>query len=376
MNITIIGTAWPYRGGLAMFTERLAQQFIAEGHQVRIYTFTLQYPSFLFPGQTQFRDEATPEGLSIGRCLSSVNPFSWISLGRRIRKEAPDLLVLAYWIPFMAPCMGTVARIARRNGRTRAVTLCHNFLPHERHLGDMTLSRFLVHSVDGVAALSQNVCDDVHYFIPDMPTVASPHPLYDNYGERVDKTEACRKLGIDPQFSYLLFFGLIRDYKGLDWLIEAYAKAKPDLDRAGFRLLIAGEFYSGREQYHELARTLGVEDSIVWKTEFVPNDEVRYYFSASSMLVQPYKSATQSGVSQIAYHFEVPMLVTRVGGLPEIVPDGKVGYAVEPAPDAIAAAFSDFANNQHQDVFAAGIRQEKQKYGWDKMVKAILSLLN
>ena len=375
MNITIVGTAWPYRGGIAVFSERLAREFMAQGHQVKLYTFTLQYPSLLFPGETQYSSEPAPADLQIERKLSSVNPFTWFSLGRRIRKEAPDLVVFAYWIPFMAPCMGTTARIARRNGKTKVVVLCHNFIPHEKRLGDMFLSKYLVHSVDGVTALSQNVCDDVHKFVPGMPTVASPHPLYDSFGEPVSHEEACRYLGLDPQYRYLMFFGLIRDYKGLDWLIEAYAKAKDVLDAHGCKLIVAGEFYSGRERYHALAQELGVEEGIIWKTQFVPDHEVRYYFSAAELIMQTYKSATQSGVSQIAYHFEKPMLVTRVGGLPEIVPDGKVGYAVEPHVDAIAAALADFAKDPHKEVFAAGIKEEKKKYGWDTMAHAIISLI-
>ena len=375
MNIAILGTAYPYRGGIATFSERLAREFMAQGHKVKLYTFTLQYPGLLFPGKTQYSTEPAPADLEIERGLSSVNPLTWVCMGRKIRREAPDLLVLAYWMPFFAPSYGVTARIARGNGRTRVVVLCHNFIPHEKRPGDIALSKFLVHSVDGVTALSRNVCDDVHRFVPGMPTVATPHPLYDSFGKAVDHEEACRHLGLDPQYRYLLFFGLIRAYKGLDWLIEAYAKAKPALDAHGCRLLVAGEFYSGREEYHDLARRLRVEDDIVWRTEFVPDSQVRYYFSASELLVQPYRSATQSGVSQIAFHFDKPMLVTRVGGLPEIVPDGKVGYAVEPNADAIAAALADFANDPHTETFQAGLREEKKKYGWDVMAHAILSLV-
>lgn len=375
MNITIVGTAWPYRGGIAVFSERLAREFQSQGHQVKLYTFTLQYPSLLFPGETQYSSEPAPTDLKIERKLSSINPFTWFSLGHRLYKEAPDLVVFAYWIPFMAPCMGTTARIARRNGKTKVVVLCHNFIPHEKRIGDMFLSKYLVHSVDGVTALSQNVCDDVHKFVPGMPTVASPHPLYDSFGAPVTHDEACQYLGLDPQYRYFMFFGLIRDYKGLDWLIEAYAKVKDQLDANQCRLIVAGEFYSGRERYHALAKELGVEDAILWKTQFVPDHEVRYYFSAAELILQTYKSATQSGVSQIAYHFEKPMVVTRVGGLPEIVPDGKVGYAVEPNVDAIAAALLDFSNDPHTEKFAAGIQEEKKKYGWDVMARAITSLI-
>lgn len=367
MKITIVGPAWPYRGGIAAFSERLAHQFVAEGHEVRLYTFTLQYPGFLFPGTTQYSEAPAPEGLVIERRLSSVNPFTWLSLGRRIRREHPDLLILAYWMPFMAPCMGTVARLSG----VHTVALCHNLIPHEPRPGDMMLTRWLLHSVQGVAALSQSVCDDAHRFCPELPTVASPHPLYDNFGSAVDREEACRHLDLDPQCRYLLFFGLIRDYKGLDWLLDAYQKA----DLQDYRLIVAGEFYSHQEKYLAQARELGVYDRIEWHTRFVPDPEVRYYFSAADLVVQPYKSATQSGVSQIAYHFEKPMLVTRVGGLAEIVPDGRVGYAVEPDVDAIASALVNFAGLPDPEThFAEGIQQEKQKYSWSTMSAAIRSL--
>ena len=369
MKICILGPCWPYRGGIAAFSERLAHQFLAEGHTVKMYTYTLQYPSFLFPGTTQYTTAPQPAELDIDRRLSSINPFTWFSLGRRIAKECPDLLILAYWMPFMAPCQGTVARQVRRNGHTRVVALCHNFIPHETRPGDKLLSKYLLGSVDGVAALSQSVCDDVHQFRPNMPTVASPHPLYDNFGTPATKAEACQKLGLDVRYRYLLFFGLIRDYKGLDWLLEAFSQVKdPDV-----RLIVAGEFYSHGEDYLRQAEALHLGERVIWATKFVPDDEVRLYFGAADLIVQPYKTATQSGVTQIAYHFEKPMLVTRVGGLSEIVPDGKVGYAVEPNVEAIADALNHFV--QHPQDFAEGIREEKKKYSWAVMSQAILSLV-
>ncbi len=370
MKITIVGPAWPYRGGIAAFNERLAHQLQAEGHEVKLYTFTLQYPGFLFPGKTQYSEEPAPSDLCIERCLSSVNLFTWISLGRRIRHEAPDMLILAYWMSFMAPCLGTVGRIARRNGTTRVVALCHNLIPHETRPGDTLLTRWFVGSVDGVAALSQSVCDDVHRFAPAMPVVASPHPLYDNFGEPVDRAEACRHLGLDASARYLLFFGLIRDYKGLDLLLEAYSMLLAE--HPEMKLIVAGEFYSGEERYHAQAARLGIDDKVIWRTSFVPDHEVRYYFAAADLIAQPYKSATQSGVTQIAYHFQKPMLVTRVGGLAEIVPDGKVGYVVDPDPKAIAAALVHFAT-EHPD-FTSGLASERAKYSWPVFTKNLLTL--
>lgn len=371
MNFVLLTPAWPYRGGIAAFSERLSRQLMAEGHNVRLYTFTLQYPGFLFPGKTQYSEEPEPRDLTIERRLSSVNPLTWLSLGKQIKKEAPDVLLLAYWMPFMAPSMGTVARLARGNGRTRVVALCHNLIPHEHRPGDTLLTRWLLGSVDGVMALSQSVCDDVHRFRPLMPTVASPHPIYDSFGQPVAREEACLHLGLDPQRRYLLFFGLIRSYKGLDWLLEACAKSEA-MRQGRYKLIVAGEFYSGEEEYRALASRYALDDVIEWRTTFIPDSEVRHYFSAADLVVQPYKTATQSGVTQIAYHFQKPMLVTRVGGLPEIVPDGKVGYVAEPDPLSIAAAIDRFAAELPD--FHEGLQEEKQRYSWEVFSQKLASL--
>lgn len=371
MRISILSPAYPYRGGIAAFSERLAHQMQSEGHEVQIYTFTLQYPDFLFPGKTQYSSESAPADLQITRSLSSVNPFTWLSLGRRIKREAPDLLILAYWMPFMAPSLGSVGRLARSNGKTRVLALCHNLIPHEHRLGDQLLTRWFVGSVDGVIALSQSVCDDVHRFRPQLPTVSSPHPIYDNFGTPVDHDEACLHLQLPSSQRYLLFFGLIRDYKGLDLLLDAYATLLRQLPDAP-RLIVAGEFYSGEERYHAQARELGIDDQIIWRTEFVPDSEVRYYFGAADLIVQPYKTATQSGVTQIAYHFQKPMLVTNVGGLPEIVPHGQVGYVASPDAPSIAEALHRFVT-QHPD-FSQGLAAERQKYSWQVFLQRLLSI--
>lgn len=373
MNISILTPAWPYRGGIAAFSERLSRQLIADGHDVQLYTFTLQYPGFLFPGNTQYSQEPAPTDLVIERQLSSVNPLTWISLGNRIKRESPDLLILAYWMPFMAPCMGSVARRARSNKHTRVIALCHNLIPHEHRPGDSLLTHWLLGSVDGVMALSQSVCDDVHRFCPQMPTAASPHPIYDSFGQSTDRTSACQHLQLDANKRYLLFFGLIRAYKGLDWLLDACAQTDA-IKRGDVKLIVAGEFYSGEEQYRQQARELGIDHCIEWHTRFVPDSEVRYYFSAADLVVQPYKTATQSGVTQIAYHFQKPMLVTHVGGLPEIVPDGKVGYVVDAQPAAIASAIDRFYTEAPD--FSQGLLVERAKYSWPVFTQRLSSLYN
>jgi len=371
MKIIILGTAHPYRGGLAVYNERLAHQFLAERHDVEIYTWTLQYPNFLFPGKTQYSSEPAPKDLKIVRRVHSCNPFNWISVGREIARKAPDMLIIKFWLPFMAPCQGTIARIARSNKKTKVITILDNLIPHEARIGDKPFARYFCGGVDGFLAMSKSVLADIDIFDTKKPRIFSPHPLYDNFGEAVTREEACAKLGLDPDKKYLLFFGLIRDYKGLDWLIDAFAKSEA-CKSSDVRLIVAGEFYNNGEKYIEQAKNLGVNERIVWHTEFVPDSEVRYFFGVASLIVQPYKTATQSGVTQIAYHFEKPMLVTKVGGLSEIVPDGKVGYAVDPEIDAITAALDDFCTNQRD--FNVGIKDEKQKYSWKVMSQKLQEL--
>lgn len=366
-HIIIVGTAYPYRGGLAVYNERLAREYQSKGYDVTIYTFTLQYPNFLFPGKTQYSTSAAPEDLHIVRKVNSVNPFNWIKIGREIMKMNPELVIIKFWLPFMAPCLGTIARIARRN--TRVVSILDNIIPHEHRIGDRLFARYFVDAVDGFVAMSQSVLSDTETFDKKKPKVFSPHPLYDNFGAHVTREEAIQRLGLDASKRYILFFGLIRDYKGLDWLLKAFADKR--LSDKDIRLVVAGEFYNNAEQYEVLERELGIQGRVIWHREFVPDEEVRYYFSAADLIAQPYKSATQSGVTQIAYHFERPMLVTNVGGLAEIVPNGKVGYVVEPNVESIADALVDWATSDKAALFAQGLKEEKHKYSWERMTQAI-----
>lgn len=373
MKIVIVGTAYPYRGGLATFNERLARQFQAEGHQVEVHTFTLQYPSFLFPGKTQYSTEQAPEDLNIKRSFSSCNPFSWIALGRRLRREAPDLVICCYWMAFFAPAYGTICRIARRNGTTRCVALVHNMFPHEKGVLDRFFAPYFVAAQDGFVALSESVIRDIETLSPHTPKAWNPHPIYDHYGERMDKKNACLALGLDATKEYALFFGLVRAYKGLDLLLDAMGEVKDKLPN--LQLLIAGEFYEDEETYREQIDRLGLSERVIIRNEFIPDADLAKYFGAADLIVQPYKSATQSGVTQVAFHFEKPMLVTHVGGLGEIVHDHKMGYAVEPEYHAIANAILDYYTENRQEPYTTYLRSEKSKYAWDKMTKAFYQLL-
>ncbi len=370
MKIVIIGPAYPLRGGLATYNERLARAFRAAGDAVRIVTFSLQYPSFWFPGQTQFSTEAGPADLAIEVSLNSVNPLSWWAVGRRLRRERPDLVVFRFWLPFMGPGLGTVARLVRGNGHTRVVAITDNVIPHEKRPGDGPLTRYFLSACDGFVTMSRSVLDDLQKLgFRAKPALYRPHPLYDNFGPAKPKAEALAALGLDPAYRYVLFFGFIRAYKGLDILLEAMSDAR--VAALPVRLIIAGEFYEDAAPYEALIQKLNLESRLVRATDFIPNERVADYFSAADLVIQPYKNATQSGVSQVAYHFGRPMLVTEVGGLAELIPHGVVGYVVPPTAPAIAEALADFYINNREEALALNVRHEARKFSWEVMVAAL-----
>lgn len=374
MKVIILGTAWPYRGGLSAFNERLAYEYQAGGHEVEIVTFTLQYPSFLFPGKTQYSSDPQPEGLRITRRLNAVNPLSWLRVGLYIRRQRPDLVVTKFWLPFMAPALGTVNRVAKGRG-TKRISILDNLVPHEKRPGDKFFARYFVHSVDGMVAMSRSVLADADLFDPRRRKARAfcPHPLFDHYGAALGREEALQALGLDPQQRYILFFGFIRDYKGLDLLLEAMSDKR--FETLGAKLIVAGEFYGDPKPYMEQMERLHLAERVVLKTDFIPDGEVNRYFCAADIVAQPYKTATQSGVTQIAFHFEKPMLVTNVGGLPEIVPDGKVGFVVEPDARQIADALVRFYSDNMEQRLTEGVREEKRKYLWSRMTETIDKLM-
>lgn len=378
MKVIILGTAWPYRGGLATFNERLARQFVSEGHEVELYTFTLQYPSFLFPGKTQYTNEPAPADLTIRRVLNSCNPINWLRVGHAIRKAAPDMLICCYWMSFFASAFGLVSRIARRNERTRCIALVHNMIPHEPNILDKLFAPYFVASQDGFVALSESVVGDIEKVESQTsrvkrPKTFSPHPIYDHYGERMSKNEACKALNLPADKNYMLFFGLVRAYKGLDLLLGAFGCVKDQLPN--LQLIIAGEFYEDEDKYRAQIVQLGLADRVIIRNEFIPDGDLRKYFGAADLIVQPYKTATQSGVTQVAFHFEKPMLVTNVGGLGEIVHDHQMGYACEPTAEAIANDVSDYFTNNRQEAYTSYLQKEKTKYTWSKMTEAFIKIL-
>lgn len=370
MKIAIIGTAFPYRGGLANFNERLAYQMQKDGHLTNIYTFSLQYPNFIFPGKSQYSQDQVPKELTIKRAVNSINPFNWFVTGKAIKKENYDLIVVAYWLPFMSPCLSSIIYQIKKNKYSKVVSIVHNMIPHEPRLGDTILNKLFVNQCDAFLALSKSVLNDIKSFDKQKPKALSPHPVYDNFGEMIDQKEAIKKLNLDPNKKHLLFFGLIRDYKGLDLLLEAM----PLLEKKDITLIIAGEYYANRSSYSSIIEKHQLTSRIIEINSFIPNNEVKYYFCACDLVVQPYKSATQSGVTQIAYHFNKPMIVTNVGGLKEMCPDSKVGYVVEPNPQAVAKGINRFFKNVNIEDMTQNIIEEKKKYSWGKLSNEIYAL--
>lgn len=372
MKILILGPAYPFRGGIAAFNERLAREFIQEGHDVSIETFTMQYPDFLFPGKTQFSEDPPPPGLEIRRSVHSINPLNWVKTGLRLKEERPDLVVVRFWIPFIGPSLGSICRMIRSNGHSMIIGLTDNIIPHERKPGDHILTSWFINSCDAIVAMSDSVLADLDRFDRKKPRRCGPHPIYDHYGEIMPREAALSRLDLDPECNYLLFFGLIRDYKGLDLLIKALAS--PKAGNHNIRLLVAGEFYSNEETYRKLVSDLGLEKTVIFASNYIPNEEVQLYFNAADMVVQPYRSATQSGVTQVAYHFHKAMLVTNVGGLPEIVPHGKAGYVCHPESDEIAECIDDFYRLNRKESFEAHVVKEKTKFSWDRFTKLFYDL--
>jgi glycosyltransferase involved in cell wall biosynthesis len=371
MKIAILGSAHPLRGGLAAFNERLALQLQQQGHSAVIYSFTLQYPSILFPGKTQYTDEPAPAGITIKTVVNSVNPLNWLSVGDGMNKEKYDLIIVKYWLPFMGPAFGTILRRAKKNGHTRVACIVDNIIPHEKRVGDRQFTNYFIPAIDAFVTMSKEVLNDVKTFT-DKPAFFTPHPIYDSYKEPVSKQEACRKLNLDPEKKYILFFGFIREYKGLDLLLEAMADER--VRSAGIELIVAGEYYNkGVEaNNNNIIEQHNLSSIVHLNTDFIPNNEVRYYFSAADLVVQPYKHATQSGITQIAYHFEKPMIVTNVGGLAEVVPDGKVGFVAEPEPKSIAEAILKFYKPGSLPQLREHLLHEKRKYSWETFTDVLL----
>jgi glycosyltransferase involved in cell wall biosynthesis len=372
-SVVIIGPAYPLRGGgMATFNERLARQFLKDGHDTIIYTFSLQYPSFIFPGKTQYSTENPPADLNIKVCINSIFPPNWLMVGKELQQLKPDIIVVRYWLPLMGPCLGTILRIVKKNKHTKIVCIADNIIPHEKRTGDYAFTNYFIKPIDAFIVMSEKVMGDLKLFDKVKPVQLIQHPLYDNFGEKISKEIARRNIGIEGDEKIILFFGFIRKYKGLDILLDALAIINKQNNPTHFKVLIAGEFYEDRKLFEEQVKNLGLHNMLILHTDFIADSEVRNYFCAADVVIQPYRNATQSGVTPLAYHFEIPMIVTNVGGLPSLVPDGKVGLVAEPNANDIAQKITDFFTKE-EGFFIANLKEEKKKFSWEKLVTGILS---
>lgn len=369
-RIVIVGPAHPYRGGIAQFNHRLALELQEQGHTVEIYNFSLQYPSLLFPGKTQYSTSEAPQEISIKRKINSINPFNWFKIGKELKNKKTDIVIFRYWLPFMAPCLGTIARIIKKNKYTKCIAIADNIIPHEKRLGDKFLTRYFVNSIDNFLVMSKTVENDLQTFTHNKPCALYPHPLYDNFGAIISKSDAKKQLGLDEHTRYVLFFGLIRNYKGLDILLDAFQNNY--FLENNIKLIVAGEFYGSSDKYQAAINRLGKQ--IILHDSFIPDESVASYFCAADVVVQPYKSATQSGITQIAYHFNNPMIVTNVGSLAELVPHNKVGYCIEPYTSEIREAIIRFYSENKEQEFSKNAEQEKQRFSWSGMADSLLKL--
>ena len=371
-KITIVGPAHPLRGGgMSTFNERLAKAFMQAGHSVSIYTFSLQYPSLLFPGTSQYSTEPAPAGLDIKVLINSINPLNWLRVGLKLKKEKPDIIVVRFWLPFMGPCFGTILRIAKTNGKSRIVCIADNVIPHEKRFGDKAFTEYFMKPIDAFITMSEKVLSDLSHFNKSKPARYIPHPLYDNFGDKISKAQARKLLNVSEDLKLVLFFGFIRAYKGLDILLDAMALLKKESPE--IKLLIAGEFYGDEKPYHDQIQHLNLGDNLILKTTFIPDSEIKNYFCAADVVVQPYRNATQSGVTPLAYHFEVPMIVTNVGGLAAMVPHEVAGLVAEPNAASIAKNIALYFS-KGSEAFLPGLQQEKKKYSWELMVQAVEQL--
>lgn len=372
MKIALLSCFYPYRGGIAQFNASFLRN-LGDVAEVRAFNFKRQYPDFLFPGKTQYvqeNDEA--EKIDSERVLDCANPLTYLTAARRILKWGPDLVVFRYWMSWFAPSLGFVARYLNGRG-VRTIAITDNIIPHERHWFDAPLTKYFLNGLDGCVALCDSVASDITALCPEMPVTVIPHPLYDHFGNALPRDKALTNLGLDPAKKTLLFFGLIREYKGLDILLEAFGKLPDD-----YQLIIAGEPYGSFERYEKIIGRLPGRQRIHLSLGYIRDSEVKKYFSGADLCVLPYRSATQSGISAISFHFDVPMVVTDVGGLRQTIADCGCGLLCkECTPDAVKQSISDFFSEASvRNGCIESIRSQKEKLGWKAFCGRFIDFAN
>ncbi len=369
-RITLLGPSWPFRGGIAHFQAALARSLAGRGHHVSAVTFRRQYPEVLFPGTTQLDDGPAPQGVPAApRWIDSLNPLSWGRTARHVADGGAEVVVFMHWMPFFGPAFGVIARRLRKRG-VKVLAVVHNAIPHERRPGDRLLSRYALAACDGLVVLSDRVRDDLGLLGVTVPVRQVAHPVYDGFGAPTPRPDARAALGLPDGVPVFLFFGFIRRYKGLHVLLDAWADVRRRVPHAV--LVVAGEFYADEDALRAQA---GALDGVRLDADYIPDDRVGLYFGAADAVVQPYVTATQSGVAQIAFHFGRPVVTTDVGGLAETVPDGRAGLVVPPDdPAALADALVRFAQDGLGPTLEAGVAVERQRYTWSRLAEAVEDL--
>lgn len=369
LKICLVGPAYPLRGGIANFNEALYAALQNRGHEVEIFSFSLQYPSLLFPGKSQFSEpNPAKAAMNITSSINSVNPLSWLRTARLINRQKPDLVIIRFWLPFMGPALGSIARRIAGTGK-KVIAIADNIKPHEKKVGDKVLTRYFLRGCDGFITLSESVATDLRELQPNAQVKVMPHPIYNIFGSPVPSEEARKKLGLDPQGRYVLFFGFIRKYKGLDLLLEAMREVDEEI-----KLIVAGEFYEDPASYLAFIRDNNLTGRVILKDHYIPESDIRLYFGAANLVAQTYRTATQSGVTQIAYHFGKPMLVTDVGGLGEIVKNEISGFVTPPQSQAIAQAINRFYREDLEAPFTAKVKEEKHRFDWSYFCEGLENL--
>ncbi|MDL2255805.1 glycosyltransferase [Parabacteroides sp. OttesenSCG-928-K15] len=360
MKIAMLSTFYPFRGGIAQFNANLYEA-LREEHEVIPFTFKRQYPDFLFPGKTQFVTDAD-NAIEIKSIplLDTANPFSYVSAAKRIERENPDILIMKYWMSYFSPSLGTVARRLKKKG-CKVITVLDNVIPHEQKFFDKPFTTWFLKQNSGFVAMSESVRNDLLTLRPDAPNILLPHPLYDHFGKKVEQSVARRQLALDPDKKTLLFFGLIRDYKGLDLLIDAFDM----LDGDDYQLLIAGESYGSFQKYTDQINKSRQPERIKVFNRYIDDNEVPLFFSAADVCILPYRNATQSGITSIAYHFETPLLATRTGGLSESIEKQGIGLMIpEVTAASVARTIQQFYTQNPAD-FTANFEREKKQLTWE-----------
>ncbi len=367
MKIAYLSTFYPFRGGIAQFNASLYRT-LERSHEIRAFTFKRQYPNFLFPGTTQYVTENdNADELKSFEILDTVNPFSYLKTARKINAFSPDLLIMKYWMPFLAPALGTVARNMKK--KTKVISILDNVIPHEKKIIDKPFNNFFLKQNDGFVVMSNSVCDDlISLTSKDVKYLRTDHPIYNHFGKKLDKKLSQDFLKISPNKKTILFFGIIRDYKGLDLLIEAFG----GLDK-NFQLIIAGEYYGNFEKYKLLINQSPNVDNIHIFKGYIADKEVPYFFSAADVCVLPYKSATQSGITSIAYHFDLPLIATDTGGLKESLIGDKSGLIVPRVnSESIKNSIEEYFNKNLKEYFIKNIKILKENKSWENFAEKII----